>query len=297
MEDSADRQFGTAAINYASFAFSMTTIFVFTCMTFIQYFLLKANRSKTTSKAPTSFELCLLITAFWTTHRILDQVLIWCMDKFASLILLDDDLLAYYEMRRFSYGVKYWTENPVESTAQSGVLELIFYDVLLTWLISQSIVFILDTIIPLFRDIRKGNQEYVVVKLISRTIEILGFIRQLYEKESPNLCRFPRRRSQNDGSWDDKEMNSQLIRLEQMKSEIPEKGQRALSWDLTVDKAALDEMKETLGPPGGFGELGFNVSIDRVCFGAMGVGTRFELTFVLEASSEAMKDERRRKSH
>ena len=55
-----------------------------------------------------------------------------------------------------------------------------------------------------------------------------------------------------------------------------------MSWDLTVDRHALDEMKETLGPPGGFGELGFSVAGDRVCFGAMGVGTRFDLTFMLD---------------
>ena len=45
---------------------------------------------------------------------------------------------------------------------------------------------------------------------------------------------------------------------------------------------------ETLGPPGGFGEveLGFDVSKGRVRFGAMGIGTRLNLTFVLDLEVE-----------
>jgi hypothetical protein len=41
-------------------------------------------------------------------------------------------------------------------------------------------------------------------------------------------------------------------------------------------------MKETLGPPGGFGELGFCVGKDDVRYEAMGVGTSFGLVFAVE---------------
>jgi hypothetical protein len=45
-------------------------------------------------------------------------------------------------------------------------------------------------------------------------------------------------------------------------------------------------MKETLGPPGGFGEMGFSVGKDGIRFEAMGVGTSFNLMFELEEELE-----------
>jgi len=74
---------------------------------------------------------------------------------------------------------------------------------------------------------------------------------------------------------------TQKIGLQRKQSSSPKKG-RTLSWSLTVDKEALDEMKETLGPPGGFGELGFCVAKDEIRFEAMGVGTSFGLVFTVE---------------
>jgi hypothetical protein len=76
----------------------------------------------------------------------------------------------------------------------------------------------------------------------------------------------------------------QLISLERHKSRDPVEGSRTLNWNIAIDKKALDEMKETLGPPGGFGEMGFNVTGEGVSFEAMGIGTRFNLSFSLRKS-------------
>ena len=77
-------------------------------------------------------------------------------------------------------------------------------------------------------------------------------------------------------------MITQTISLERRQDHSPTENERVLNWNFLVDKSALDEMKGVLGPPGGFGELGFNVAKDHVCFGAMGIGTSFNLTFELE---------------
>jgi hypothetical protein len=49
-----------------------------------------------------------------------------------------------------------------------------------------------------------------------------------------------------------------------------------------IDKDTLNELKETLGPPCGFGEMGFSIGKDGVRFEAMGTGTSFNLKFELE---------------
>ncbi|KAG4425031.1 hypothetical protein IFR04_001801 [Cadophora malorum] len=72
---------------------------------------------------------------------------------------------------------------------------------------------------------------------------------------------------------------TQTISLRRTQTDRRKEGQRDLAWTLVIDKEALDEMKETLGPPGGFGELGFSVGRDGVRFEAMGVGTSFVLAF------------------
>lgn len=87
---------------------------------------------------------------------------------------------------------------------------------------------------------------------------------------------------------EDANKTCQSIELRRNQEENPVEGERTLNWDLSIDKDALQELMETLGPPGGFGEveLGFDVSKGRVRFGAMGIGTRLNLTFVLDLEVE-----------
>lgn len=86
--------------------------------------------------------------------------------------------------------------------------------------------------------------------------------------------------------------SGQLICLERHK--VEDEGGRTLDWDVVVEKSALDEMKETLGPPGGFGELGFIVEKDGVSFQAMGVGTKFNLRFLINGKEDCQPRKRKK---
>jgi hypothetical protein len=291
-----DRQFETIATRYAFIAFTISSFGACIYMAVIQSFLLSVHYSKQKVKAPTSLELCFAITALWSFHRLLDSVIGLITSTFVLIMSPEEAVTEYYNLRRAPYNLKYWAGGAAESTFGWDGTVLLFNEVLVTWLVSQSLVLLLDTIIPIFRDIRQGNHQYIAVKLQTRAIELFNFTLNIYEKHN-NKSSIGSGRSRSDGAWEDEKSNSQVIRLKRLQSDIPDKGQRTLNWDLTVDKNALDEMKETLGPPGGFGELGFNVASDRVCFGAMGIGTRFNLTFVLEAfGGEGLREEKRRRS-
>jgi hypothetical protein len=73
--------------------------------------------------------------------------------------------------------------------------------------------------------------------------------------------------------------SSNEVKFERSRAETLENGRRVLDWSLVIDPVAMSEMKETLGPPGGFGELGFCVQSDNVKFECMGPATNFSLTF------------------
>lgn len=289
-----DRQFESVATSLASYAFSISTILAVIFMALLQYLLFEIHCSRQNIRPPTSLELCLIINSLWIGHNILDYFIGLVIDNILLLNLPASERPEYYYLRCDSYNLNYWAGVSSESSPGYDGIRLLFYEVLTTWLISQSLILLLDIILPLFRSIRLGNQKHITAKLQTRALELLEFIINLHHNENSHSSPSHPQASL---FWEDSRSASQTIKLFRLKSDIPEKGQRALSWDLTVDKAALDEMKETLGPPGGFGELGFNVAADRVCFGAMGIGTRFELTFVLnDGMDEALKMERQRKS-
>lgn len=289
----SDRHFEAIALNYASIAFKISTLIAFAYMTVIQYLLLKVNRSKLQVTSPTSFEQCLVIGALWIFHRIVDSLTYFIIDA-VVLVLSPQEALGPYRNFRGAYNIRYWARGTTESGTVLPGLVLLFYEVLLTWLISQSIVTLFDTLIPIFRDIRLDHQ-YVAVKFQTRCIELFDFSRRIYQEDTSK--RPLNSSSVRLGYFGNEKTNSQAVNLKRHQSDNPNEGQRVLNWDLTIDKRALDEMKETLGPPGGFGELGFNVASDKVCFGAMGVGTSFNLTFVLErAESEILMEDKRRTS-
>lgn len=289
-----DRQFETLATHYALTAFIISTFGALIHLALIQVLLLKIHYSKPTIKAPTSLELCAAVTVLWCFHRALDTVLGFLIDTVVLLLSPEEILAEYQAHRRELYSLMYWTGRGDESaTAWAGII-LLCCEVLTTLLISQSVVLLLDTIAPIFSDIRMGNHKDVAVKLKNRVADLLYYLRGLYNDENEKSHQKGTRIG-NEGMREDEDINFQLISLKRLQMSIPDKGQRVLNWDLTIDKNALNEMKETLGPPGGFGELGFNVASDRVSFGAVGIGTSFNLTFVLEACrTEISGAERRR---
>jgi hypothetical protein len=291
-----DRQFESIATKYALTAFIILNLGALIYLALIQVLLLKIHYAKQKVKAPSSLELSLVVTILWCFHRALNNVLGFIIDTVVLIKSPDEALPEYQSLRRGSYNLGYWTKGLGQTAPGWDGLALLSWEVLVTWLLFQAFVLLLDTVIPVFRDIRSGNHQYIAVKFQTRVIELFDFGQRLYVGDgigSPT----DGSRIRTEGFWEDEKINSQLVRLKRLQTDIPDKGQRILTWDLTIDKNALDEMKETLGPPGGFGELGFTVGSDRVSFGAMGVGTDFNLTFVLEVpGNEGSKKQRRRKS-
>lgn len=173
-----------------------------------------------------------------------------------------------------------------------GVVSL-FSKVVFTWCLHLLLVFFIDTLIPFVHELRiTPHKTLQTLKL--RIQETVTFLRAVFRDPFSKLS------LRKAGSFSEKveKTGKSAIVLERRRTDHPREGKRRLSWSIVVDNDALDEMKETLGPPGGFGELGFNVAKDGVRFEAMGVGTSFNLCFRLreegEGRTKAAKKMRRR---
>ncbi|KAB8305172.1 hypothetical protein EYC80_004462 [Monilinia laxa] len=122
----------------------------------------------------------------------------------------------------------------------------------------------------------------VILKVQQRIVELHRYIRMMDWKNDSELMTV----DMGTGSQE------QIIELSRQRTESLKNGdhERKLDWRLVIDEEALNEMKEMLGPPGGFGELGFNVAKDRVCLGAVCRGSSFVLTFELEDREEEKRE-------
>lgn len=152
----------------------------------------------------------------------------------------------------------------------------LFYRTLWASLLHRGVTFALEKIIPLWHALR-ADSEAVQRRIRARSLEVVAFMRAVEWGRGPVAG--------GRGLWKVPAFEKaacQAIGLQRRKSQDAVGGERTLSWDIAVDKQALDEMKETLGPPGGFGEMGFHVTGEGVCFEAMGIGTRFNLSFSLQ---------------
>ncbi|PMD17099.1 hypothetical protein NA56DRAFT_648846 [Hyaloscypha hepaticicola] len=147
---------------------------------------------------------------------------------------------------------------------------------LITWIVHLGLIYFLETGIPFCRQLLK-SREKTLKKVNARLKAIYNFLKSTLNDPFSGLSvSFA-------GDVADEIVNSngQIIYLVRRQTDHPNEGKRILSWKIVVDSEAMNEMKETLGPPGGFGELGFNISRDGVTFEAMGVGTSFNLMFKL----------------
>ncbi|CZR66501.1 uncharacterized protein PAC_16402 [Phialocephala subalpina] len=250
------------------------------CMLGVQYLLLKTHRARKVLPAevvPTQPELYAGVACFWLAFLGSIKTLVhtrrglfWIL---SSLEVVDHDGL--------------WRVSEILSLNETSVHEAsdtklglqLFNRVLLTWQLHQALIFVLDTIIPFLKNLNR-KPDTTLRTLCSRIRTLVAFLQLITVGHSASsvspafqLC-IPE-------SDNASLSTTQKIGLQRKQSSSPKKG-RTLSWSLTVDKEALDEMKETLGPPGGFGELGFCVAKDEVRFEAMGVGTSFALVFTVE---------------
>lgn len=154
----------------------------------------------------------------------------------------------------------------------------LFRKTLWTWVTHHSLKFGLESLFPLLLATRVDSAA-VLHKCQLRGLEVIELMQEIDWTALPRLGSLLGKAT----AFNERKSH-QLISLERHQSDDPVEGARTLNWSIAVDKKALDEMKETLGPPGGFGEMGFSVSQEGVSFEAMGIGTRFNLSFLLSKS-------------
>ena len=284
-----DRHNVGTALSLARTAFVLSNAIIILYMAIIQYLLLRIHFSKSKVKPPKCTEKLATVIILWIFHRLFDVSLSTCLDTIVKAVWNEEVVLHY---RRFRYGpafdIGYWVLVPVAWTWWNNI-HLISWEVLVTWFLYLSISMSIF-LTPLSLEARQ-NPRRVFKQCNRRFLELGGFIRMMFQEPDPVLQFLSRGSFQKSDGMDIQKIG-QTVQLQRHQDELPVNGQRTLNWDVRVDKEALGEMMETLGPPGGFGELGFSITAGKVCFGAMGVGTRFNLNFVLE---EDGKEERVKK--
>ena len=229
--------------------------------------------SRARSGQPSSAELFIGLAIFLTFQRCIEQVLV----VVGSIMFIGLPVFAFNgqgEEEDHQYASFGTGENGLGFLSDN--LASILGATLTTWFLHLCLIYFLETGIPFCRQLLKSRQK-TLKKLSARLKEIHNFLKStLQDPFSGFSVSFA-------GDIADEVLNSnrKIIYLERQQTDHQNEGQRILSWNVVVDSEAMNEMKETLGPPGGFGELGFNISRDGVRFEAMGVGTSFNLMFKL----------------
>ncbi|KAF7921013.1 hypothetical protein EAE99_007865 [Botrytis elliptica] len=306
-------------LNLAFTSFLIENLFAWFWMIGIQYFLFKVlyqhqpqNRSRhrsekslrpsrsshcenTTSEtqAPSPGESYLLITLFWLLHSLLNTLLISLLNTFVSLLSTPETTHTYLEWRSTIYNLHYWAFSTGDESSIYRFAKLLVLEVIFSWLLSQVSQWVMETIIPFLGELR-GDYDFrgVLRSVGRRTREIYKFMLDVDWSHDFEFSQSSNAQLLNGGdastSPDENhiQQKEQIIELSRQRSEClsTEKGtqERKLDWKLIIDASALNEMKEMLGPAGGFGELGFSVARDRVCLGAVSRGSSFMVTFGLE---------------
>lgn len=211
-----------------------------------------------------AIDIVLVVIIFWPLFVIIDQTFRLLLDLVCAVILKHRHI---------------FSEEGVTGPRQ----RLVAYDhgsllrqLLLTLVIYCVLNFWLETILPLWGDIY-DDPESVLYRFHLRTQELFELCKAIVGiKQRPPMTsrRVGDRMDEACGPCD-------LIALEREALVDRTGGERTLNWNITIDRGALDELKEILGPPGGFGEMGFCVSNGGVCIGATAIGASFSLNFGL----------------
>ncbi|KAI9648742.1 hypothetical protein NHQ30_003382 [Ciborinia camelliae] len=288
------------AINLAFTTFVLSNLVAWFFMVMIQYFIFKvlyqnqklsrrglpptSRSSYTTSiKGPTTGETYLLVGGLWIIHGFVDRILSLILDTIVWLVSSRETTATYMEWRDSLYNMRYWAGG-VESGIAGSVI-LLAVELIATWLLSQTFLLISDTLIPILHELRQDHK-IVLARTQRRALELHQYVSMMdWRNDSESML----------SKMEDESGNGhqeQIIELSRQRSDSLKNGdhERKLDWRLVIDKEALNEMKEMLGPPGGFGELGFNVAKDSVCLGAVSRGSSFILTFGLEGSEDEKRE-------
>ncbi|KAG9237475.1 hypothetical protein BJ875DRAFT_153131 [Amylocarpus encephaloides] len=229
-------------------------------MILLQFILLKAQhfyQRNPRNRPLTSFEKCIIAMAFWVVFHVGRFAIGLVLRVFGVLFATSDD--------------SHHAGLPIRPDQPTSSFGAIAFKVLATWVIHKGVNFLLNTVVPLWEEV-SCDSDKVRRRFKARAVELLEGTREFTQGKGLMS------RLIHDRATVMRERDAS-ISLERHRVDNPGDGQRTLDWNVVIEKSALDEMKESLGPPGGFGEMGFNVSADGVCFEAMGVGTRFNLKF------------------
>lgn len=233
----------------------------------------RPGASRARNGQPSPAELFVGIAIFLTFQRCIEQlliaiapVLLFGLSMFAPNGRGDAENHQYASYETGHIGIGFFSDK----------LASIFGATLTAWFFHLGLIYFLETGIPFCRQLLKSHEK-TLKKLSARLKDIHNFLKSTLQDPFSGLSvSFA-------GDVADEIFNSNghFVYLERRQTDHPNEGKRILSWKIVVDSEAMNEMKETLGPPGGFGELGFNISRDGVTFEAMGVGTSFNLMFKL----------------
>ena len=274
-----DRHNIGTALSLAQTAFVLSNAVIILYMAIIQYLLLRICFSKSKIKPPKCTEKFAAVVILWIFHRLFDVSLSACLDTIVQAVWNEEVALHYGRLRYGpAFDIGYWVLVPVTWTWWNNI-HLISWEVLVTWFLYLNISMSIF-LTPLVLEVRQ-NPRRVFKQCNRRFLELIGFTRMMFQEPDP-ILHFLSRGSFKKSNGKDVRKIGQTVQLQRHQDEFPVDGQRTLNWDVTVDKEALGEIMGVLGPPGGFGELGFSITAGKVCFGAMGVGTRFNLNFMLE---------------
>ncbi|RDL38786.1 uncharacterized protein BP5553_03126 [Venustampulla echinocandica] len=257
---------------------AVSLIAEFGWMLFLQSRLLKAryySPEKPRKHPRSSVDILLVVIVFWALFIIVDHIFRLTFDLVYVVIL--------------KHGHDPLEETVVEPRHRSGAYDhgSLLRQVLATWIIHYVLNFWLETIVPLWKDILE-DPDSVRDRFRVRTQELFElFIVITGINWMPELTSGAALNSMDEACG-----ACHLVALEREKLADPTIGERILNWNITIDRGALDEIKEILGPPGGFGEMGFSVSNGGVCIGATAIGASFSLTFELKGAVEDQQSEK-----
>ncbi|QSZ29840.1 hypothetical protein DSL72_004358 [Monilinia vaccinii-corymbosi] len=287
-----------SAVHLAFLAFVLESVGAWVWMAMIQYFIYRVASpkppppsthrelppiSRASSTTPirglTGGELYLLVGGLWVVYGFVDMILASMLDALVWLVASRETTLSYREWRRLLYNLRYWAGG-----AESGIrgsIKLLAVELIATWFLSRTFILISDHLVPILCELRQDHN-MVLSRMRQRAWDVHRYFLMMDSESEADLTA---RKVGNERENGDQE---HIIELSRQRTESRRKGyrQRKLDWRLVIDEDALHEMKEILGPPGGFGELGFSVAEDKVCLGAVRRGSSFLLTFELEPAED-----------
>lgn len=247
----------------------------FTFGLMVQFFLLRIHRLRTVlpvENIPSSIEIWAAIVVLWACQMVVENVAFGILRGVLRMIG-DGQLItawngdSYAEMDSLALRPGWYETSAITLVSR----------VFVSWLIHYGLVILLDVSVPFIKNYRRDPRK-ALTRLVTRLSTLLDFLHAI----SLGSLALPVSTLKSLVQDTNSTPRSQSVRLQRTQTENPNQGQRNLAWNLVVDRHAMDEIKETLGPTGAFGELGFSVSGDVVRFEAMGKGTSFVLEFEIE---------------